>query len=209
MNKKILAAIGALKKIYPDAGCTLNWGTPLDLLVATILSAQCTDKRVNAITSFLFAKYPTIDHYLATPLAQLERDIHSCGTFRTKAKFIKETCAMIKKKFNGKVPSTMKDLIQLPGVGRKTAAVVLSTVFGKEEGIAVDTHVMRVSQHLGLTKQKTQKKIEEDLMLKTPRKYWSLLSHLLIAHGRAVCTARSPRCAQSSIRFTCLCSCVK
>ena len=183
-----------LKKMYPDAGCTLDFTTPLDLLVATILSAQCTDKRVNIVTKSLFKKYRTPQDYLAATPAALERDIHSCGTYRMKAKAIRETCRLILEAFGGEVPRTMAEMIRLRGVGRKTAAVVLATAYGVIEGIPVDTHVMRVSRRLGLTRAKTQKAIEADLMKKTPRKDWANLSHLLIAHGRAVCTARGHDC---------------
>ncbi len=189
-------AITALRKLYPDAGCTLDWKTPLDLLVATILSAQCTDKRVNIVTKSLFAKYKKPQDFLRVPQEELEADIRSCGYYRAKAKSIRESCRLIIENFGGKVPKTMAEMITLRGVGRKTASVVLSTVFGVEEGIAVDTHVMRVSQELGLTKKKEQAKIEADLMSKTPQKDWSDLSHLLIAHGRATCIGRRRRCGK-------------
>lgn len=187
-------ALRRLKVLYPDAGCTLDYGTPLDLLVATILSAQCTDKRVNIVTKTLFKKYRTPQEYVAASQAELEKDIHSCGTFRMKAKAIRSACRTIIDDFGGEVPRTMKEMLTLRGVGRKTASVVLSTAFGVQEGIAVDTHVMRVSRRLGLTRAKTQSTIEADLMKKTPRSEWAALSHLLIAHGRAVCTARNHDC---------------
>ncbi len=187
-------ALRRLKVLYPEAGCTLDWTTPLDLLVATILSAQCTDKRVNIVTKTLFKKYRTPQDYVDVTQAELENDIHSCGTFRMKAKAIRSACRTIIDDFDGKVPRTMHDMLTLRGVGRKTASVVLSTAFGVQEGIAVDTHVMRVSRRLGLTRAKTQSTIEADLMKKTPRSEWANLSHLLIAHGRAVCTARNHDC---------------
>lgn len=179
-----------LSELYPDAGCTLHWRTPLDLLVATILSAQCTDKRVNLVTAKLFRKYRRPEDYVSVPRTTLEQDIHSCGTFRTKARAIQETCRVLIRDFGGKVPRTMPEMLTLRGVGRKTASVVLSTAFGINEGIAVDTHVLRVSRRLGLTKARTQAKIEADLMQKFPRKDWAKVSHLLIAHGRTACTAR-------------------
>ncbi len=188
------AVLRALKKRYPDAGCTLDWGTPLDLLVATILSAQCTDKRVNEVTKSLFRKYRRPEDYLAVPVSELEKDVHSCGTFRMKAKAIRESCRTILRDFGGKVPRTMGEMLTLRGVGRKTASVVLGDAFGVHEGIAVDTHVMRVAHRLGLTKKKTQAGIEADLMKKVPRDGWSEVSHLLIAHGRAVCKARGHEC---------------
>jgi len=183
-----------LQRLYPHAGCTLDWQTPLDLLVATILSAQCTDKRVNLVTKTLFKKYRTPSDYLGVSVAEFEKDIHSCGTFRMKAKAIRGSCRTILDEFYGEVPRTMRAMLTLRGVGRKTASVVLGEAFHVHEGIAVDTHVMRVSQRLGFTKKKTQASIEADLMKKVPRQQWSLVSHLLIAHGRAVCTARGHVC---------------
>jgi len=179
-----------LSAMYPHAGCTLDWTNPLELLVATILSAQCTDKRVNIVTKRLFLKYRTPQDYVAVPQAELEKDIHSCGTYRMKAKAIQAACATLIRDFGGAVPRTMVEMLTLRGVGRKTAAVVLSTAYGVHEGIAVDTHVMRVARRLGLTKAITQSGIERDLMKKFSRKDWARISHLLIAHGRTACTAR-------------------
>jgi endonuclease-3 len=184
-----------LSNLYPDARCSLDWKTPLDLLVATILSAQCTDKRVNIVTASLFKKYRKPQDYLAVPLAELQHDIRSCGTFRMKALAIRQSCAAILERFGGRVPKSMQDMVSLRGVGRKTASVVLSTAYGIEEGIAVDTHVTRLSKLLGLTRHTAQAKIERDLMRKTPRNDWSRLSHLLIAHGRATNAARNPAAA--------------
>ncbi len=184
------AVLARLSELYPNAGCTLDWTTPLELLVATILSAQCTDKRVNIVTKKLFQKYHRAEDYIAVAQTELEHDIHSCGTFRMKAKAIQETCRMLLRDFHGHVPRTMPEMIRLRGVGRKTASVVLSTAYGIQEGIAVDTHVMRVSRRLGLTKAKTQASIEKDLMKKFERKDWAKISHLLIFHGRNACTAR-------------------
>lgn len=176
--------------LYPDAGCTLDWTTPLELLVATILSAQCTDKRVNIVTKLLFKKYRSPQDYVAVSVRELENDVHSCGTFRMKAKAIKEACHILLRDFDGQVPRTMKEMITLRGVGRKTASVVLSTAYGINEGIAVDTHVTRVARRLGLTRAKTQSGIEKDLMKKYPQQDWVKISHLLIFHGRSSCTAR-------------------
>ncbi len=195
-------ALRRLKKMYPDARCSLDFTTPLDLLVATILSAQCTDKRVNIVTKTLFKKYRVPQDYLSVPVSALERDIHSCGTFRMKAKAIRETCRVLLSTFNGSVPQTMPEMLLLRGVGRKTAAIVLSTAYGVIEGIPVDTHVMRVSQRLGFTKATTQKSIEADLMKKTPREDWANISHLLVAHGRAVCTARGHECQCRELYFS-------
>lgn len=198
-----------LKKLYPDAKCSLDFKTPLQLLVATILSAQCTDKRVNIVTKTLFKKYITPQDFLGVPVSELEHDIHSCGTFRMKAKAIRASCQTIIDRFHGEVPRTMKEMLELRGVGRKTAAVVLSTAYGVLEGIPVDTHCIRLSHRLGLAKAKTQAKIERDLMKKTPRKDWSMLSHLFVAHGRAVCTARSPQCSRCVFKNTCPSSTVR
>lgn len=192
MKKKLSpeAIFKKLSVLYPDAGCTLDWTTPLELLVATILSAQCTDKRVNIVTQALFKKYRSPQDYVAVSVRELENDIHSCGTFRMKAKAIKETCHILLRDFDGQVPRTMKEMVTLRGVGRKTASVVLSTAYGINEGIAVDTHVTRVARRLGLTRAKTQSGIEKDLMKKFPQKDWAKISHLLIFHGRSACTAR-------------------
>ncbi len=192
-----------LKKLYPNAKCSLDWTTPLELLVATILSAQCTDKRVNIVTKSLFRKYRSAQDYTSVPAQELERDIHSCGTFRMKAKAIQESCEAIIDRFKGDVPRTMHDMLMLRGVGRKTAAIVLSTAYGIIEGIPVDTHCIRLSHRLGLTKEKIQGKIEADLMHSTPRKDWAMLSHLFVAHGRNICIARSPRCSECVFRKEC------
>lgn len=195
VNVPVDVVLKTLKRLYPNAGCTLDWTTPLELLVATILSAQCTDKRVNIVTKSLFKKYKTPQDYLNVTQTELEQDIHSCGTFRMKALAIQETSKTLLKDFGGEVPRTMPEMLTLRGVGRKTASVVLSTVYGIEEGIAVDTHVTRMSKLLGLTRHTEQAKIERDLLKTTPRAEWSNLSHLLIAHGRATNAARNPEVA--------------
>lgn len=193
MKKKLSpqAVFTRLSTLYPDAKCTLDWTTPLELLIATILSAQCTDKRVNIVTQSLFRKYRTPEDYIAVSQSELEKDIHSCGTFRMKAKAIQETCRILLREFGGKVPRTMKEMMTLRGVGRKTASVVLTTAYGINEGIAVDTHVTRVARRLGLTHAKTQSGIEKDLMKKFSQKDWGKISLLLIFHGRKACTART------------------
>lgn len=186
--------VRALRKLYPDAGCTLDFETPLDLLIATILSAQCTDKRVNLVTKTLFKNYRIPEDYLAVSTEELERDIHSCGTYRMKAKAIRESCCSIVQNFGGKVPMTMQELLRLRGVGRKTASVVLGAAYGVHEGIAVDTHVFRVARRLGLSSANTPAGVEQDLMRKTPLKDWATLHYLLIAHGRSICKARGHTC---------------
>lgn len=203
MKLTVDSVIRDLKKQYPKADCTLDWNTPLELLVATILAAQCTDARVNQVGKKLFTKYRKPEDYLAVSQKELEEDIRSCGTFRMKARAIQESCHTILEEFNGEVPRTMEGMLKLRGVGRKTAAVVLGTAFGVTEGIPIDTHNIRLLRRMGLTKQKDQDKIEKDMMKKTPRKDWLKLSHLMVAHGRAVCTARKPQCQNCVLRYTC------
>src|SRR5437588_5073562 len=183
-----------LKKTYPDARCSLDHATPLELLVATILSAQCTDDRVNIVTKTLFKKYRTAAAYARVPQDELERDIQSTGFYRNKAKSIRAMAASLLDRHQGQVPQTMDQLTLLAGVGRKTANVVLGNAFHINVGVTVDTHVTRLSQRLGLTKQTDPVKIEQDLMPIVPREDWALWSHLLIHHGRAICQARSPKC---------------
>jgi endonuclease-3 len=195
--------ISTLEKIYSPPRTFLHWKTPLDLLVATILSAQCTDDRVNIVTKTLFRNCRTPEDYLAVRRTALERDIHSCGTYRVKAKYVQELSEILLKDFHGKVPDTMEGLLILPGVGRKTAIIVLYAAFGKEEGIAVDTHVKRLALRLGLTRHRTPEKIELDLQKQTPRGKWGALNTLLISLGRAVCTARNRKCGACVFRDSC------
>ena len=193
----------ALAKLYPDAHCALHHEGPLQLLIATILSAQCTDVRVNMVTRELFKKYKTAADYAAADPAVFEQEIRSTGFFRNKTKSVLGMANALLEKHGGVVPQTMDDLTPLPGVGRKTANVVLGNAFGKNEGVVVDTHVGRISQLLGLTKQTDAVKIEQDLMTIVPREEWTLFSHLLIHHGRAVCVARRPRCAECLLADLC------
>jgi len=193
-KKDVNKIISALKKEYPGFTTALLHKNPLQLLVATILSAQCTDARVNIVTKTLFKKYKTAPDYANANLREFEQEIRSTGFYRNKAKNIIGAAKMIIDKFGGKVPDSMEELIQLPGVARKTANIVLSHGYGKIEGIAVDTHVRRVSFRLGLTKNEDPVKIEQDLMAITPKKEWPHLSDLLIAHGRAICAAGKPKC---------------
>jgi endonuclease-3 len=192
-----------LKKAYPQAKCSLDHATPLELLVATILSAQCTDVRVNQVTKALFRKYRTARDYAAASQEELERDIQSTGFFRNKAKSIRAMAASLVERHGGQVPGTMEELTHLAGVGRKTANVVLGNAFGLNVGVTVDTHVARLSQRLGLTKHQDAVKIERDLMPIVPQEDWALWSHLLIYHGRAICQARKPKCAQCVLRDEC------
>lgn len=203
VRERVTQLVKTWPLVYPDAHCELDFKNPLELLVATILSAQCTDKRVNMVTPALFKKYPTAKAYARSPQSALEKAIKSTGFFRNKAKSIRAAMATIDKKFGGKVPSTMDELRELPGVGRKTANVVLGNAFGKDEGIVVDTHVTRLSQRLGLTKQKDPEKIEQDLMKLVPREYWTNWSHWLIWHGRRRCFARKPDCSRCEVFRLC------
>ena len=195
--------LGILQETYPDAHCALNFTTPLELLIATILSAQCTDVRVNLVTPTLFQKYRTAADYVAAESEELSRDIQSTGFYRQKTSTIQRCCAALVQQHNGAVPDTMEALVDLPGVGRKTANVVLGNAFGRPQGIAVDTHVQRLVRRLGLTTEMTPDKIEQELLALVPRKVWTLFSHLLISHGRAVCKARVPQCGACPVYHLC------
>ena len=198
--KKIIAG---LKKVYPDAHCELNYSNPLELLIATILSAQCTDKRVNLVTAELFKKYRSAADYAAAPAGELEQAIKTTGFFRNKTKSIKTATKAIVERYGDQVPRTMEELLTLGGVGRKTANVVLGNAFGVNVGVVVDTHVARLSQRLGLTREKDPKKIEQQLMGLVPQKEWTLFSHWLIWHGRRRCYARTPDCPHCEINALC------
>jgi endonuclease III len=192
-----------LAKHFPEARCSLDFQTPLELLVSTILSAQCTDVRVNMVTKTLFRKYPTAADYARAKPADLERDIQSTGFFRNKAKNIRNCCQMLLERYDGELPRDIDQLVELPGVGRKTANVVLGTAFGIASGVVVDTHVGRISRRLGLTHQKDPEKVEKDLMDQFAQKDWILLSHLMIHHGRRYCTARNPKCGECPLESVC------
>jgi endonuclease III len=192
-----------LAAAYPDAVCSLDFSSPLELLVATILSAQCTDVRVNQVTKSLFHKYPTAAHYARIAPTELERDIQSTGFFRNKAKSIRNCCKTLLEKYDGQVSKEMDRLVELPGVGRKTANVVLGTAFGVAVGVVVDTHVTRIARRLGLTTEKDAVKIERDLMDQFAEKEWIPLSHRLIQHGRRCCTARKPKCSECPLESLC------
>ncbi|MFH2137585.1 MAG: endonuclease III [Candidatus Omnitrophota bacterium] len=195
--------VKALKKAYPQARIALKFSSPLELLVATVLSAQCTDKRVNIVTEIIFKKYQTVNDYAQANLKEFEKDIRSVGFFRNKAKHIIAAAQIIAVCYKGNIPDTMKELISLPGIARKTANIILFNVFGKQEGIAVDTHVRRLSLRLGLTPHSDPVKIEKDLMLLVRKADWGILNYLLIEHGRAVCIARNPRCSCCSLIKLC------
>jgi endonuclease-3 len=202
-RERVAQLVKVLPEVYPGAHCELDFRTPLELLVATILSAQCTDKRVNLVTPALFAKYRRAKDYANAPAATLERMIRSTGFFRSKTKSIRGAAAAIVAQHAGRVPDTMEKLHGLPGVGRKTANVVLGNAFGKDEGIVVDTHVARLSHRLRLTRHTDPEKIEQDLMKLVPRKHWTNWSHWLIWHGRRRCFARRPDCHHCEIFRLC------
>ena len=202
-RKRVAQLVQVFPEIYPGAHCELNFKNPLQLLIATILSAQCTDKRVNLVTPALFKKYPTAADYAKAPVVEFEKAIKSTGFFRNKTKSIRAATSTIAERYGGRVPDTMEQLRELPGVGRKTANVVLGNAFGKDEGIVVDTHVARLSHRIRLTKQVDPEKIERDLMKLVPRERWTLWSHWLIWHGRRRCFARKPDCSNCEIFRLC------
>jgi len=203
LRKRTLEILARLAKAYPDAHCALDHRTPFELLVATILSAQCTDVRVNLVTPALFARYPTARDLAVADQTELEELIRSTGFYRSKAKNLLGMAAALVAEHRGEVPPDMEALRQLPGVGRKTANVVLGNAFGIDEGVVVDTHVTRLSRLLGLTKEQNAEKIERDLMALVPRNRWTLVSHWLIFHGRQVCIARRPRCGDCVLSSLC------
>lgn len=192
-----------LRQAHPDAHCALDYETPLQLLVATILSAQCTDERVNQVTPELFARYPNVEALAAANREELEEVIRSTGFFRQKARFIQESSRRLLLEYQGEVPDQMEQLLSLTGVARKTANVVLGEIYGVADGVVVDTHVKRLSRRLALTDEETPQKIEQDLMALLPREVWIEISHLLIFHGRRVCFARNPDCAACTISDLC------
>ena len=203
LKERVRKIIRLLKRAYPDAKCSLNHSNAFELLVATILSAQCTDERVNIVTADLFRKYRKPEDYLKVSEKELQKDIRTTGFFRNKTKSIQGTVKVLTESHGGEVPDTMEELLELPGVARKTANVVLGNAFGVKSGIVVDTHVTRLTHRLGLTEQKTAEKIERDLIELVPRKDWVIFSHLLIYHGRKICKARNPSCAECVVEKLC------
>ncbi|MBV9242563.1 MAG: endonuclease III [Acidobacteria bacterium] len=201
--KRTKEIIKRLRRAYPDAHCALNHASSFELLIATILSAQCTDARVNIVTADLFRKYRGPEDYLKVPQRELEKDIHSTGFFRNKAKNIQAACSRIISDYGGKVPQTMDELLTLGGVARKTANVVLGNAYGIASGVVVDTHVARLSQRLGLTKNTDAVKIERDLEQLVPKKDWIMFPHWMISHGRAICIARKPKCTICPLNAIC------
>ena len=195
--------IAGLKRTYPEAHCELNYRNPLQLMVATILSAQCTDKQVNIVTKDLFKKYKKAADFTNVPLEELQNDIRRIGLFRNKAKSIQNACRALAEHHKGKVPNTMAELVALAGVGRKTANVILGNAFGINEGVVVDTHVARLCERLKITSAKTPEKIEKDLVKLVPQEHWTMFSHWIIWHGRRRCDARKPNCPDCEIRKLC------
>jgi endonuclease-3 len=202
-QQRLTQLLATLQDTYPEAQCALLFSTPLELLIATILSAQCTDERVNVVTRSLFQKYRTVADYASANFDELAKDIQSTGFYRQKAHSIQRCCDMLLNQYHGEIPATMEDLVRLPGVGRKTANVLLGNAFHRPQGIAVDTHVKRLGQRLGLTASANPDTIEQDLMVLVPRDMWTQFSHLLIFHGRAICKARAPQCDRCPVQQLC------
>jgi endonuclease-3 len=203
LKKRTRDIIRRLKRAYPDAKTALNHSNPFELLIATILSAQSTDARVNIVTADLFRKYKKPEDYLKVSAHELEKDIHSTGFFRNKTKSIQGTAKLLTEQYGGEVPHTMDELLELPGVARKTANVVLGNAFGIKAGVVVDTHVTRLSHRLALSEEKTAEKIEQDLIPIVPKKDWVIFPHLMIYHGRKICKARNPLCEECAIEKLC------
>ena len=203
LKQRVRKIIRLLKRAYPDAKCSLNHSNAFELLVATILSAQCTDARVNIVTQDLFRKYRKPEDYLNVSPKELQQDIRTTGFFRNKTTSIQGAAKVLHEQYGDEVPRTMDELLELPGVARKTANVVLGNAFGLSAGVVVDTHVTRLSHRLGFSEQKTAEKIERDLIAIVPKKEWVIFPHLMIAHGRAICKARNPLCAECAIEKLC------
>lgn len=202
-KEKFIKIFEILKKEYPDAKCSLNFTTPFEILVAVALSAQCTDERVNKVTAEIFPKYNTPEDFANLSLEDIEKMIHSCGFYRNKAKNLKLASQKILKDFNGDVPNTMEELMTIPGVGRKSANVIMLEAFNNPQGIAVDTHVKRLSNRIGFSNEKDPEKIEKDLLKILPKKYYSDANHILILHGRNICKAQNPNCKNCCINSLC------
>ena len=202
LKDRAAAVLAILRKQYPDATCSLDFKNPLQLMVSTILAAQCTDERVNIVTKDLFKRFKTPGDFLAVPPEELEKAIHSCGFYRQKAKSIRNACGKIIDLYGGKVPGTMEELVTLDGVGRKTANVILGECFGVP-GVIVDTHCTRLNNRLGFTRNADPVKIEQDIMKIVPKENWNIFSHCLVFHGRAICIARAPLCSQCPVRHLC------
>ena len=202
-KKDVIEMIETLKKTYPDATCSLDFTTPFEMVVSVMLSAQCTDERVNKTTPALFNRCKTIEDFVNIDIKELEELIHPCGFYKNKAKNIKQCAKQILENFDGKVPNTMEELLSLSGVGRKSANVILLEVYGMANGIAVDTHAKRISNKIGLSNEKEPEKIEQDLLKQMPKEYLKDVNHLFVWHGRNTCVARNPKCANCTINKYC------
>lgn len=202
-NAEIEKILKLLKKEYPNANCSLNFSTPFEIMVAVMLSAQCTDERVNKVTANFFPKYHTPEDFVQMPLEDIENLIHSCGFYKNKAKNLKLASQKIINDFAGEIPKTMEELMSIPGVGRKSANVIMLEAFNNPQGIAVDTHVKRLSNRIGFSNKKDPEKIEQDLLKQIPKKYYYDANHVLIFHGRKVCKAQQPNCKQCCIKHLC------
>ena len=202
-RKKAIEIIEKLKEFYPDATCSLDFSTPFEMLVAVMLSAQCTDARVNIVTKEMFKKYNTPQSFASLDLKIIENLIHSCGFYKNKAKNLKDCSKMLLEKFNGEVPNTMEELMSLPGIGRKSANVIMLEAFNSPCGIAIDTHAKRISNRLGLSSKKEPSEIEADLLSLLPKEYYYDVNHLLVWHGRNICSARNPKCNLCPVSYLC------
>lgn len=203
MKENVVKIIEELKKMYPDAKCSLDFSTPFEMGIAVMLSAQCTDERVNKITPILFEKYKKPEDYVKASLKEIEELIKPCGFYKNKAKNLKGYAKDIVEKYNGKMPETMEELIKLPGIGRKSANVIMLEAFNNPQGIAVDTHAKRIANRMGLSKEKEPSKIEQDLIKQIPKKYFKDVNHLLVWHGRQTCNARKPKCEECRVNKYC------
>lgn len=203
MKENVVKIIEELKKMYPDAKCSLDFSTPFEMGIAVMLSAQCTDERVNKITPMLFEKYKKPEDYVKASLKEIEEIIKPCGFYKNKAKNLKGYAKDIVEKYNGKMPETMEELIKLPGIGRKSANVIMLEAFNNPQGIAVDTHAKRIANRMGLSKEKEPSKIEQDLIKQIPKKYFKDVNHLLVWHGRQTCNARKPKCEECRVNKYC------
>lgn len=202
-KEEVIKIIEILKNAYPDATCSLDFKTPFELGIAVMLSAQCTDERVNKTTPYLFEKYKKPEDYINASLEEIEKIIRPCGFYKNKAKNVLGYAKMIVEKYNGKMPETMEELVKLPGIGRKSANVIMLEAFNNPEGIAVDTHAKRIANRIGLSKEKDPLKIEQDLIKLIPKEYFKDVNHLLVWHGRNICNARKPECDKCPIRNYC------
>ena len=202
-QNEVLEIIKILKEFYPDATCSLDFRNPFEMMISVMLAAQCTDERVNKTTPYLFEKFGTIESMANADVEEIEKIIHPCGFYKNKAKNAKACCEKILDEFNGQVPNNMKDLQSLPGIGRKSANVIMLEAFHEPQGIAVDTHAKRISNRIGFSKQTDPEKVEQDLLKQIPKEYYYDVNHLLVWHGRKICDSRNPKCKECPIKKYC------